>query len=399
MRYDLVFEGGGARGIIFIGALYELIARNHQIGRLVGTSAGAIIATLIAAGYGPGELDDAVSRKRGSASILRGFLGEPPPFTRDEIQQSATRAFFRDVDFPMAPGFVENHLDDALATALLRFPVHRNLMAFIERGGWFAADNFMAWLVERLDTGYYKRQPRRFGALTLAQLHAATQADLSVVVADTTASRLRVLNHRTAPHCPLVWAVRMSMNLPFLWDDVVWDAEWGTYLGAPLAGHVMVDGGLLSSFPIELLVSNEPYVLALIGPRSGDGVLGLLIDESLPVPGDAGKPPPPPSGLNLAHMRVVQRLTRMVDTMTSARDKMVIEAFEELVARLPAMGYGTLEFDMSDVRREALIESGRSAMRSYFDRPRPADVRPAGAPVPMDAQQYANRVARQLLMP
>lgn len=399
MRYDLVFEGGGARGIVFIGALYELLARNHEVGRLVGTSAGAMTATLVAAGYSPGEMDDAVSRKRGSASVMRSFLGEPPPFTRDEIQQSATRAFFRDVDLPMAPGFVENRLDDALATALLRFPMHRNLMALVERGGWFGADDFMAWMTERLDTGYYKRQPRRFGTLTLAQFHAATGADLSVVAADTTVSRLRVLNHRTAPHCPLVWAVRMSMNLPFLWDDVVWDADWGTYLGAPLAGHVMVDGGLLSGFPIELLVSNEPYVLSLIGPRSGDQVLGLLIDESLPVAGAAGSPTPPPGGLNLAHMRVVERITRMVDTMTSARDKMVIEAFAELVARLPAKGYGTLEFDMSDTRRERLIESGRSTMRAWFDRPRPADVQPEGAPMPPDAQQHANRVARQLLMP
>ncbi len=399
MRYDLVFEGGGARGIVFIGALYELIARNHQIGRLVGTSAGAISAALLAAGYSPGEMDEVVGRRRGSALELRSFLGTPPPFTRDEIQQSATRAFFRDIDLPMVPGFVENRLDDAISTALLRFPIHRNLVAFLERGGWYSADGFMAWMYERLDTGYYNRQPRRFGALSLEQFHVATGADLSVVVADTTASRLRVLNHRTAPHCPLVWAVRMSMNLPFLWDDVVWDTKWGTYLGASLEGHVMVDGGLLSSFPIELLVSNEPYVRSLIGPQAGDAVLGLLIDESLPVPGDPGKAQPPPGTLNLAHLRVVERLTRMVDTMTSSRDKMVIEAFEELVARLPGMGYGTLEFDMSDKRRDALIEGGRSAMRNWLDRPRPADVRPGVAPAAVNAQQYANRLAKRLLTP
>jgi len=399
MRYDLVFEGGGARGVIFIGALYELQARNHQVGRLVGTSAGAIIATLVAAGYSPGELATAVARKQGGASLMRGFLGEPPPFSRDEIQQSATRAFFRDVDLPMVPGFVEKRLDDAMSAALLRFPVHRNLMAFVERGGWYAADAFMIWLTDLLNTGYFKRQPRRFGTQTLAQFHAATGTDLSVIVADTTAARLRVLSHRTAPHCPVVWAVRMSMNLPFLWDDVVWQGDWGTYLGGSLEGHIMVDGGLLSGFPIELLVSNEPYVRALIGAHSGDSVLGLCIDESLPVPGNVPAPTAPVGGLNLAHLRAVQRLTRMVNTMTSARDKMVIEAFEPMVARLPAKGYGTLEFDMTDARREALIECGRSALRAWFDRPRPADVQPEGAPVPPDALHHANRVAARLLMP
>ncbi len=299
----------------------------------------------------------------------------------------------------MVPGFVEKRLDDAMANALLRFPVHRNLMAFLERGGWFSADGFMAWFTERLDTGYYKRKPRRFAALTLAQFHAATNVDLSMVVADTSAARLRVLNHRTAPHCPLAWAVRMSMNLPFLWDDVVWRAEWGTYLGASLEGHVMVDGGLLSSFPIELLVSDEPYVLSLIGARSSGAVLGLLIDESLALAEDAPKPAPPPGGLNLAHLRAVQRIARMVDTMTSARDLMVIEAFEGLVVRLPAKGYGSLEFDMSDQRREILIASGRNALRAWFNTPRPADVPPDGARVPPDAQRHANQVATRLLTP
>ena len=41
--------------------------------------------------------------------------------------------------------------------------------------------------------------------------------------------------------------------------------------------------------------------------------------------------------------------------MTGAHDKMVIEEFEHLVVRLPAAGYGTTEFDMSDERRKALL--------------------------------------------
>lgn len=399
MRYDLVFEGGGARGIVFIGALRELLAHGHQVGRLVGTSAGAITAALLAAGYSPGEMEDAIGGKQAGAPVMRSFLGAPPPFSRAEIQQSATRAFFRDIDLPMVPGFVENRLDDAMATALLRFPVHRNLMAFLERGGWFSADGFMAWFSERLETGYCQRQPRHFGALTLAQFHAATQADLSVVVADTTTARLRVLNHRTAPHCPLLWAVRMSMNLPFLWDDVVWQSAWGTYLGVDLAGHVMVDGGILSSFPIELMVSNEPYVLALVGAHSGDRVLGLLIDESLALAGDPGAAAPLPGGLNLAGLRAVERIARMVNTMTSARDTLVMDAFADLVVRLPAKDFGTLEFDMTDARRARLIEGGGRALRAYLERARPADVEPEGARLPVDAQQYANRVAARLLMP
>ena len=63
----------------------------------------------------------------------------------------------------------------------------------------------------------------------------------------------------------------------------------------------------------------------------------------------------------------MQRLSRLANTVTTAHDKMVIEEFEHLVVRLPAQGYGTTEFDMSDPRRTALVEAGRSAMAAYFD--------------------------------
>ncbi len=47
---------------------------------------------------------------------------------------------------------------------------------------------------------------------------------------------------------------------------------------------------------------------------------------------------------------------------------MIIDAFEKLVVRLPAQGYGTTEFDMSDERRDALVAAGRETMSQYLDR-------------------------------
>lgn len=50
MKYDLVFEGGGAKGMVFVGACEEFFRRGHSFDRLLGTSAGASTATLLAAG-------------------------------------------------------------------------------------------------------------------------------------------------------------------------------------------------------------------------------------------------------------------------------------------------------------------------------------------------------------
>ena len=46
MIYDLVFEGGGAKGFVLVGAYDEFVKRGHTHGRLLGTSAGAITAAL-----------------------------------------------------------------------------------------------------------------------------------------------------------------------------------------------------------------------------------------------------------------------------------------------------------------------------------------------------------------
>jgi hypothetical protein len=51
-----VFKGGGAKGLVYAGALHEVRARGIWFESVAGASAGAITATLIAAGYQPDEI-------------------------------------------------------------------------------------------------------------------------------------------------------------------------------------------------------------------------------------------------------------------------------------------------------------------------------------------------------
>ncbi|WP_025026217.1 patatin-like phospholipase family protein [Caldalkalibacillus mannanilyticus] len=57
-KCDAVFEGGGVKGIAFVGAIQETEKRGYQFARLAGTSAGAITASLLAAGYTGSELEE-----------------------------------------------------------------------------------------------------------------------------------------------------------------------------------------------------------------------------------------------------------------------------------------------------------------------------------------------------
>ena len=367
MKYDMVFEGGGAKGMVFVGAMQEFEDRGHTHDRLLGTSAGAITAALLAAGYKSGEMLEALAEKKGEKSIFSDFMGEPGSFSNSPLVQSGALArLLKNIDIPIIPEALEKKLDQALIKWVASNPRASHLFSFVELGGWYSADNFLKWISGKLDSGEFNGKPRKFSEMTLEQYYEATGKDLSLVASDTTAEMMLVLNHRTAPKLPVVWAVRMSMSIPLLWQEVVWQKEWDKYRKMKMEGHTIVDGGLLSNFPIELFISDLKSVTDVMGNKTSEHVLGLLIDETLPVPG-AKTPKGSGNGkFDISQLATVQRLNHLINTLLGARDKSVIEAFENYVVRMPAKGYGTTEFDMTDERRDTLVEAGRKAMYNYF---------------------------------
>ena len=374
MKYDMVFEGGGAKGMVFVGAMQEFEERGHTHDRLLGTSAGAITAALLAAGYNSKEMLEALAEKKDGNSVFSGFMGEPGPFSDSNlVQDGALARLLTNIDIPLLPDALEKRLDKAIVNWVASNPRASHLFSFVELGGWYSADNFLEWIGKKMDSGVYNGKPRNFSKMTLKEFNEATGKDLSLVGSDTTQEMMLVLNHRTAPDLPIVWAVRMSMSIPLLWQEVVWQKEWGKYRDMDMEGHTIVDGGLLSNFPIELFISDLKTVTDVMGNKTSENVLGMLIDETLPVPGaqsikgdtDNGK-------FDISKLATVQRLNHLINTVTGARDKSVIEAFENYVARMPAKGYGTTEFDMTDERRNTLVKAGRKAMQNYFAYEQPA---------------------------
>lgn len=56
-----VFEGGGVRGIALAGAAAAALDKGYHFDHLVGTSAGAIVSSLLASGYDADELRSATA--------------------------------------------------------------------------------------------------------------------------------------------------------------------------------------------------------------------------------------------------------------------------------------------------------------------------------------------------
>ncbi|MDH4099941.1 MAG: patatin-like phospholipase family protein, partial [Nitrospirota bacterium] len=251
MQFDLVFEGGGAKGSVFVGAMEVFEARGHTARRFVGTSAGAITATLMAAGYDAAAMLKAVNEKLPNGKPrFSSFMDIPSSFEKSDIENSLTYDIFKKVDLPWVPQMAEGYIDDKIINGLMKVDAYREMFSFIERGGLYSGDTFLAWIREKLDA-----DGRSLGNATLAEFAQKTGNDLTMVASDTMAHEMLILNHRTAPNCPLAWAVRMSMSIPFVWQEVRWQKEWGLYRGTDISGHTIVDGGVLSNFPIDLLTS------------------------------------------------------------------------------------------------------------------------------------------------
>ncbi len=59
-KINLILQGGGIKGLAYIGALRYLEEKNYQIEYISGTSIGAILGALVASGYNSYELENII---------------------------------------------------------------------------------------------------------------------------------------------------------------------------------------------------------------------------------------------------------------------------------------------------------------------------------------------------
>ena len=133
MQFDLIFEGGGAKGIVFVGALQEFEARGHTARRFVGTSAGAITATLMAAGYTSDEMLAAVNEKLPNGKPrFSTFMDIPDHFEMQDIRNSLTYTIFKKVDLAWIPEMIEGKIDERIFTQLMKPDAYREIFSFVD---------------------------------------------------------------------------------------------------------------------------------------------------------------------------------------------------------------------------------------------------------------------------
>ncbi len=318
---NLVFEGGGVKGIAYVGALQALEEAGilANINRVGGTSVGSINALLLAAGY----------------------------------SNSETLAILTALNF--------NKLKDGGCNPLV------NTVRLLREYGWYKGDYFCRWLGDLL------RQKTGSATVTFQALQAHSGKALYVYAANISTHLGEVYSPEHSPDMPVVDAVRRSMSLP-LFFRAVRDKQQ----------DIFVDGGILNNYPVKLF-DREKYLdnttlLRRTGyydkanqylPRNDSEshyiynkeTLGFRLDSSDEIAVfREGRAP--------EHAKVDNFLAftlQLMKTGFSVQDSRHLHEDDwHRTIYIDSLGVDTKDFDISEEKKQALVVSGKQSTERYL---------------------------------
>lgn len=204
-RVAVVLSGGGAKGIAHIGVLKALEEHGVPIDYIAGTSIGAIVGGMYAAGYSPDEIEKIVLSK------------EFENASRGEISEDYVYYFLKQQEDPAWINFHFGWEDRFELQNIIRSNIPTNIVSPI-----LMDFMFMELLGPASAAANYN-----FDRLFVPFRCIATDIQNKVEVAFDRGN--------------LADAVRASMTYPFYFKPIAID------------GNVMMDGGMLNNFPADIV--------------------------------------------------------------------------------------------------------------------------------------------------
>ena len=312
---NLVFEGGGIRGIAYAGALEELQKSGQlkDLKRVAGTSVGAIQATLVALNYSPEEMSVIIS--------------------------DLNLKHFNDGKFIFIGGF--NRL--------------------FRKYGWYQGNALLLWIEKLIEakTGN--------GNITFAELHSMSQTkgfkDLYITGTNLSKQRAEIFSFENFPNMKVKDAVRISVSIPLYFRAPLMDAGGNvTYKGKHKDNFdVFVDGGIILNFPIH--VFDDPRYSDDSSFNYNSKTLGIRLDSEQQIEFDqAGRGIAPysisgfKSYVGAFYNIIIENLNRQNLT----------EADWQRTISISTKGIGPKIKKLSTKNKNILIESGRAGARRFL---------------------------------
>jgi NTE family protein len=280
MYIDGVFSGGGAKGIALAGAYQALENHGFRFVRLAGTSAGSMVAAFIAAGYTSDEMIGLLKELDN-----KKILDQPYPF---------------------------------LPLNALRW------ISIYWRLGLYKGDKLENWLSEKLKE------------------KGVTVFSLKLIASDLTNGKLMVLPDDLVSYglnpatFSVARAIRMSCSLPYFFEPVKLRSKKGV--------SVVVDGGVLSNFPIWLFSEKKKRP-----------VIGVTLT--------ANEKERPKNSINHAF----ELFGALFETMKDAHDaRHIATRHEQDIIFIPVNHVLATDFSLSDEKKEALVALGKKKTESFL---------------------------------
>ena len=291
MYADLVCKGGGVKGIALVGALLYFEECGYIWKKVAGTSVGAIVASLVAVGYTAKEIYDIMLK----------------------------------IDYHK---FADKN---TLQSILLIGPaIYLFYSKGIHAGDY--VENFLSEKFEQKGKKYFK------------DIYENGESKLKVIASDVTRHKLIVLPDDLVDYninpmkFEIAKAVRMSLSIPFFFEPVILNKK-----GNP---SYIVDGGLLSNFPIWIFdVSDRPR-----WPTFGLNLYNNVQNSNSN-----------PHGL-------ISYLMDVIETSLSTSEEIYFKDCDCVrIVNIPTLGISTINFDITKEEMTSLFNSGYNSAKSFLE--------------------------------
>ncbi len=323
---NLIFEGGGVKGIAYVGAMRILEQRGalQNIVRVGGASAGAINALIFALGY-------------------------------DLLEQNE---IMRSTDF-------KKFMDDS-------FGIIRDIRRLAKHFGWYKGDFFSSWVANLIEEKLGDRKA------TFNDLAHAGNPDLYVIGTNLSTGYAEVFSKERHGGMALADALRISMSIPLFFAAVRNSANDDVY----------VDGGVIRNYPIKLFdrdryidTSNESNATrltdyynrenALFSLRSpgrslyiyNRQTLGLRLDKSEEIGLFRYNEPPKHKRIN----NFTKYALALIGAIMNVQQNQHLHSDDwQRTIYIDTLDVETTDFDLADEKMDALVQSGINGAETYF---------------------------------
>jgi len=329
---NLVFKGGGVRGIAYVGALEHMYHEGlmRSVERTAGTSAGAITATVAALNFEKFEDIKAISDSLDYKQVP-GEEDAPP--SSGKKPKPDRLAFKRQVE-----GLFKN------AQCVSRL---------VQEKGWHSSEYIYEWMRGVIAAKFsIEKDAYTFRDFRNPKIHKNGRPffDPYITGSDITNHASRVFSYETTPDMEVALAVRISMSIPIFFEAIPYQ-----YPGTAKE-QLYADGGVLWNYPISLF-DDTKYIR-----RLADGInpetLGFFLFASP----------------EHTHYKEVKNLMDYVgalfESLLSVQDQLTLYGprNKDRTIFINDMGISPTQFDIEpgDKVYGSLYKSGLEAAKDFF---------------------------------